>query len=211
MQEELGSKSSGCFCHRSLLSDLASEGESPGAFTALLLRDTGNAAGPQAPRPAGRARISPVPAGSAGKKGAPGGLRGSLLGIATTFLTPHQPGVLARHLGASSRAARACDSPRSRGGFGCLPRWRAQPSVAEPLWALPAPAGAGSESGDKRACVRLPAAGPAERPPAQLNCARFPCGRGARKARWPPPATHRPPGLPPRRASPADLQVLVFQ
>lgn len=117
------------------------------------------------------------------QEGAPGGLRGSLLGTATTFLTPHQLGILASHLGASSRAARACDSPRSRGGFGCLPRWRAQPSVAEPLWALPAPAGAGSESGDKRACVRLPAAGPAERPPAQLNCALFPCGRGARQGR----------------------------
>ena len=112
-------------------------------------------------------------------------------GIATSFLTPKQPRSLAGHLGASSRAAKACDSPRSRGGFGCLPWWRARLSVAEPLRALPAPAGAGSESGDKRACVRLPAASPAERPPAQLNRARFPCGRGARRARCPPPTARQ--------------------
>lgn len=154
---------------------------------------------PQQPggaQPAGTTRVSPAPASSPGKKGAQRGLQGSSPGIPTSFLTPNQPGSLAGHLGASSRAAKACDSPRSRGGFGCLPQWRARLSVAEPLQALPAPAGAGSERGDKRACVRLPAAGPAERPPAQLNRARFPCGRGARPARWPPPATHQPPGTP---------------
>lgn len=144
----------------------------------------------------GEAGVLPAPASSPGKKGARGGLRGSLPGIAASFLTPNQPGSLARHLGASSRAAKACDSPRSRGGFGWLPRWRARLSVAEPLRALPAPAGVGSESRDKRACVRLPAAGPAERPPAQLNRARFPCGRSTRRALWPPPTTHRPWGTP---------------
>lgn len=144
----------------------------------------------------GEAGVSPAPASSPGKKGARGGLRHSLPGIAASFLTPNQRGSLAGHLGASSRAAKACDSPRSRGGFGCLPRWRARLSVAEPLRALPAPAGVGSESGDKRACVRLPAAGPAERPPAQLNRARFPCGRSTRRALWPPPTTHQPCGDP---------------
>lgn len=46
---------------------------------------------------------------SPGKKGARGELQGTLPGIATHFLTPHQPGSFAGHLDASSRAARACE------------------------------------------------------------------------------------------------------
>jgi len=124
------------------------------------------------------------------RSGALRGLRSFSPGIAATFQTPHQLGRLAGHLGASSRAAK---DPGSRGGFGCLPPWRAQLSVPEPLRALPAPAGAGSESRDKRPCVLLPAASPADRPPAQLNRARFPCGEG-RPAGWQTPPTLQPTG-----------------
>lgn len=136
------------------------------------------------------------------QKGGTGWAAGLSAGHCHKFLTPNQPGSLSGHLGASSRAAKACDGPRSWGGFGCLPRWQARLSVAEPLRAVPAPAGAGSESRDKRACVLLPAAGPAERPPAQLNRARFPCGRDAGGLTGPLPSPTSPGGPPPCGASP---------
>lgn len=170
----------------------------------LLPQDPGYAVKlPAALRSPGRqGEVLPAPACSPGQKKAWGELRGSSPGIAANFLTLNQPGILAGHLGASSHAAKASDSPRSRGGFGCLPQWRARISVAEPLRALPASAGAGRESGDKRACVRLPAAGPADQPPAQLNRARFPCGRGTQQAHGPLPLPTSPQGPPPCGASP---------
>lgn len=51
---------------------------------------------PGDPQPLGRAGVSPALASSPGKKGAEGGLWGSSLEIAATFLTPNQPGSLAR-------------------------------------------------------------------------------------------------------------------
>lgn len=122
MHEEPGFKNGGYFCCRSLLgislqillwratTQVLSHPWCPGT---LAMQPAPRR--PGEPRPAGRAGVLPAPASSPGKKGAQGRLQGSLLGIATTFLTPNQPGSLAGHLGTSSRAAKACDSPRSRG------------------------------------------------------------------------------------------------